>query len=65
MATKGGPQWNLLITKDECKLAIFSGLALEESLADLLELLSNNRQHFDTDTIELIEAGPSTLLAET
>jgi len=31
---------------------------------DLQDLLSNDRQYFDIDTIELIEAGPSTSLGK-
>jgi hypothetical protein len=31
---------------------------LNESLIDLLNLLSHDRQHLDVDAIELVEAGP-------
>ena len=37
----------------------------KKGLSDFLELLGNDRQHFDKNTVELIEAGPAALHSKT
>jgi hypothetical protein len=41
------------------------GLALQEGHSNLQELLSHDGQYFELDTIELIQASPAALLAQT
>jgi hypothetical protein len=56
--THGWVQRNFLTLEKEV------GLATEESLSDCQHLLSDNRQDFNIDSVELIEAAPCALLAE-
>ena len=38
---------------------------LFQGVLDHLDLLSDHREHFDTDSVELVETGPAAALGET
>ena len=59
MASESWLKSNLLVFKNE---SVFLG---EKTLSDLQKLLGNDGQYFDVDSVELIEADPSTRGGET
>jgi hypothetical protein len=65
MATKFGTEGNNLVVELECEFLISFNFVSEEGFANLQKLLGNHRQHLDLNSVELIETGPSSSLAET
>jgi hypothetical protein len=58
MATEFGLKVDLITLEDKLLLAFQKGVS------DLQELLGNHRQDLNTDSVELVEASPASLLAQ-
>lgn len=58
MATEFGLKVDLIALEDKLLLAFQKGVS------DLQELLGNHGQDFNTDSVELVEASPASLLAQ-